>query len=70
MRNHYEVNMNELKQSIINRAIGRYHTVKPVPSARDFTGCFTTDNEKLYFWFNTKDNSTHVLSAPLFGQGA
>lgn len=53
--------MSELYQKLINRAIVQYKEILPAGVGQDFSHCFTYENDILYFWFNTSDNSTHVL---------
>jgi hypothetical protein len=54
--------MNKLKETLIERARDRYEEISPCPSKGSFEECFTLENNRLCFWFNTKDQSTHVLA--------
>lgn len=57
--------MGELKQKLIERALSEYEQIFPCGSATLFDDCFTTTADKLLFWFNTKDESTHLLEEVL-----
>jgi hypothetical protein len=55
--------MNEMKYDILLRAIDRYERIYPCSDRNDFNECFTVEDGRLLFWFNTEDQSTHVMSA-------
>ena len=54
--------MNELKDIMISKAVEKYSDIYPVITKRDLGECFTTEGNMLVFWFNTADESTHVLT--------
>jgi hypothetical protein len=54
--------MNKLKENMIKRAKDRYKNISPCPTRGTLEECFTMENNKIYFWFNTEDKSTHVLA--------
>jgi hypothetical protein len=54
--------MNELKHTMISKAVEIYTDIYPVITKRDLRECFTTEGNVLVFWFNTADESTHVLT--------
>jgi hypothetical protein len=53
--------MTELEQSLIRKASEMHDTIYPCPHRVDFTNCFTRDKDRVYFWFNTEDQSTHIV---------
>jgi hypothetical protein len=59
------LNMNNLKENMIRKAMNRYKNIAPCAKYRSLEDCFTVEEDKIYFWFNTEDKSTHVLSAEM-----
>jgi hypothetical protein len=57
--------MTELEQSLIRKASEIHDSIYPCPPRTDLAQCFTCDNNKVYFWFNTEDKSTHLVMADL-----
>jgi hypothetical protein len=57
--------MNELKNIMISKAVEIYTDIYPVVTKHDLGECFTTEGNILVFWFNTADESTHVLTSRL-----
>ncbi len=55
--------MNKIKQDLIERAKKAYSQIYPCGARAELSECFTAlDNgKKVAFWFNTRDQSTHVL---------
>ncbi len=53
--------MNRMKQRLIKKAKGIHKTVLPCGGKSSLSDCFTDDGARLVFWFNTPDQSTHVL---------
>ncbi|MBN1756935.1 MAG: hypothetical protein JW863_01370 [Chitinispirillaceae bacterium] len=47
---------------MISKAVEKYTDIYPLVTKRDFGECFTTEGNILVFWFNTADESTHVLT--------
>lgn len=54
--------MNELKKNLINKAQEIFIKIYPCGGKSDLGECFTIIGNKLVFWFNTEDQSTHLLS--------
>jgi len=54
--------MNEIKLKMISEAAKNYHSIYPCGNNRDLEECFTMYEDQILFWFNTEDNSTHVIS--------
>ena len=54
--------MNELKNIMISKAVEIYADIYPVITKERLGDCFTTEGNMLVFWFNTADESTHVLT--------
>ena len=57
--------MNTLKKEMIKKAKIRFKKILPCGSKRKFAECFTIERDRVFFWFNTKDHSTHVLYSEL-----
>ena len=57
--------MNDLKKNMIRKAQRRYKNIAPCARRRSLEDCFTVEEDKIYFWFNTEDQSTHVLAAEM-----
>ena len=53
--------MAELKQELIQRAVAAHQTIRPCSHKNELDDCFSMMNGKLVFWFNTEDESTHVV---------
>jgi hypothetical protein len=53
--------MNEIKRLMIAKAKERFKNIHPCGHRRKLDECFTIEDNKLCFWFNTEDDSTHVL---------
>ncbi|MCW8965134.1 MAG: hypothetical protein OQK82_00395 [Candidatus Pacearchaeota archaeon] len=59
--------MNEIKYTLIGQAIEQYTDIYPVVTKKKLRDCFTTEGDLLMFWFNTSDESTHVITSRLPG---
>jgi hypothetical protein len=46
---------------MIRRARQKFKKIYPCSPEQEFDRCFTIEGEKLLFWFNTDDCSTHLL---------
>jgi hypothetical protein len=57
--------MNELKRVMFEQARKRYDSILPCAKADSWNDCFTVEGNKLLFWFNTEDQSTHLMSFDL-----
>jgi hypothetical protein len=54
--------MNQLKQEMIRTARKRYQAIYPCASKKSLSECFTLEEDRIVFWFNTEDSTTHVLT--------
>jgi len=52
----------EIADSLILQATEKHSTIYPCSNKSAFDECFTHDCDRLIFWYNTEDNSTHVLT--------
>lgn len=57
--------MNEIKYTLIGKAIEQYVDIYPVLTRKHLRDCFTTEGDLLVFWFNTSDETTHVITSLL-----
>ena len=57
--------MNELKYMMISEATNSYATIYPCGDKKTLEDCFTMNGNQLLFWFNTEDQSTHIITKPL-----
>ena len=49
------------EKKLIKKAVHKYKKIFPCGGRKTFTECFTkAKDNKLYFWFDTEDQSTHV----------
>jgi len=57
--------MESVKKLLIDNARNFYGDISPCSGIESFSECFTEidDGENIVFWFNTPDNSTHMLSS-------
>lgn len=53
--------MGEIKLRLIQKAIDEYKRIFPCTNAKHLNDCFTFTGNRLFFWFNTEDNSTHIV---------
>lgn len=53
--------MGELEKKLIIQALGKHEKIFPCAHKESMTDCFTVIGNQLYLWFNTEDNSTHVV---------
>lgn len=56
--------MTILKRNLIHQALMLHGNISPCGSRAALDDCFTEDFGQIMFWFNTCDNSTHMVSAP------
>lgn len=54
--------MDKLKQRLIREARLKHTKIYPCAEKRDFSECYTRSDDRLFFWYNTHDRSTHVVS--------
>lgn len=59
-----EVCVDEMRQKLMNNALEQYSRIFPCAD-KPFSECFTVDHNRLLFWFNTEDETTHVLTTEL-----
>ena len=57
--------MNSIKRKMIANARKKYRRIFPCSFRRNLDECFTIENDKIIFWFNTEDFSTHTLTEAL-----
>jgi len=48
------------KMRLIKRARRKYNNIYPTINKTNMDECFTSHDNKLIFWFNTQDKSTHI----------
>lgn len=61
--------MSNIEMDLIRRAREKFTTIYPCSTKSSFDECFTRYGQKYVFWFNTGDNSTHVvMSDPVLGE--
>ena len=53
--------LTENHKVLIKDARKKHGKIYPCGSKKSFGDCFTVQDNKLYFWFDTPDRSTHVL---------
>ena len=53
--------MNELKTTMLRAARERYRDIFPCSNKQDLSECFTVEENRVYLWFNTADNTTHLM---------
>lgn len=53
--------MSQFKKDLIRKAQNRYKKIFPCGANKEFSECFTEFKNELILWFNTEDNSTHVV---------
>ena len=46
---------------LLQRAIEAHEKIFPCGNSTSLNDCFTTAENRLYFWFNTEDKSTHIM---------
>ncbi len=54
--------MSKDMKSLIRHAFKIHKTIFPCGRSNLFSESFTIENEILVFWFNTDDETTHVIS--------
>lgn len=61
--------MNKTKHHLIKKARQTYSKISPCGTKTSLFDCFTIieNGKKLVFWFNTPDNSTHVMVGEIDG---
>jgi hypothetical protein len=62
----YEM-LEKMKITLFRKAILQHRVIMPCGSKKRFADCYTTENGKLYFWFNVESGTTKMLSAKIGG---
>lgn len=57
--------MSDIERRMIRQAERKYKKIFPCCHKESFSECFTRVENRVLFWFNTEDHSTHVLSKEL-----
>ena len=57
--------MNELKTRMIRKAEKRHKKIFPCAEKSHFEDRFTNNNDFVFFWYNTEDHSTHLITESL-----
>ncbi len=57
--------MNELEIRMIKKAEKKHKKIFPCAQKAHLEDCFTRNSEFIFFWYNTEDHSTHVISEVL-----
>jgi hypothetical protein len=57
--------MGKLEEQMIRKAIRRHTTIVPCDSRKSFDRSFTRASGRMVFWYNSADNSTHVVIAKI-----
>ena len=53
--------MGAKEKKLIKRAVHKYKRIFPCGGRKTFSECFIKAHDnKLYFWFDTEDRSTHI----------
>ncbi|HMD69188.1 MAG TPA: hypothetical protein VKF42_09955 [Chitinivibrionales bacterium] len=55
--------MTTLEAKLMDQATAIHDRIFPCSSRNGFEHCFTRDEGKVCFWYNTEDQSTHLLVA-------
>ncbi|MBD3390396.1 MAG: hypothetical protein GF418_00140 [Chitinivibrionales bacterium] len=58
--------MNELKKKMIAEARRQHRVIYPCASHQSLDDCFTVERNSVIFWFNTEDQSTHLVVEKLY----
>lgn len=56
--------MNEMKIKLISQARTTFNKIYPCGKKTEIGECFTEIGNRLLFWFNTEDQSTHLMVLP------
>jgi hypothetical protein len=51
----------EKQERLIEKAIEKHERIRPCSNRTELRDCFSVLGNKLIFWYNTDDDSTHVL---------
>ncbi len=53
--------MGRVEKELIRKAKSAYKKILPCPHRGKLEECITRDDKHVYFWFNTEDESTHLI---------
>jgi hypothetical protein len=53
--------MNKIQERMIKKALGVHKRIFPCKGKSHFDECFTVEGRKIIFWFNTEDQTTHII---------
>ncbi|MGM0461234.1 MAG: hypothetical protein ACQEQ4_02300 [Fibrobacterota bacterium] len=53
--------MSKEKLHLIEQALKKHAKILPCGTFASLMDCFTQEEGRLFFWFNTPDNSTHAV---------
>ena len=59
--------MSELKMRLIDLASKRHKKIFPCSHKEFLMDCFTQHENQIFFWYNTEDQSTHIVAAEVNG---
>jgi hypothetical protein len=57
--------MGDVQLELIQMAIDKHKRIFPCGNAAVLGECFTTTEDRVLFWYNTEDDSTHLLEQTL-----
>lgn len=57
--------MNDIQNRMIKKAEKMHKKIYPCAKKSNLEECFTKNNDFVFFWYNTEDHSTHVLTESL-----
>ncbi len=55
--------MNDLERQMIRKAAKKHNKIYPCAQKQQLSDCFTRHENQVFFWYNTEDQSTHVITA-------
>ena len=53
--------MSKREIQLIKKAKEQYKKIFPCEGKDSLSECFTSHEDKVFFWFNTEDQSTHLV---------
>jgi hypothetical protein len=57
--------MDQIRENLINQARRQFAAIYPCGVKKSLADCFTQHNNRIVFWFNTEDHSTHALMSDM-----
>jgi hypothetical protein len=55
----------DLKKKMVDFAIKKHVDIYPTSDSKNLMDGFTIEKNHIIFWYNTKDRSTHIVSAEI-----